>query len=108
MNRKQIALSVVMMVLLVIDADALYTYGYLGFFRAALATAPAVTSFADMVVALSLICIWISEDARERGFNAVPYLLITLVFGSPGALLYLISRFADRPEHVSMVANQAR
>jgi hypothetical protein len=108
MNRKQIALSVVMMVLLAIDADALYSYGYLGFFRAALATAPAITSFADMVVALGLICIWMSEDARERGFNAVPYLLITLAFGSPGALLYLIRRFADQGESASMVADLAR
>jgi hypothetical protein len=108
MNRKQIALSVVLMVLLAIDAAATYSYGYLGFFRAALATAPTITLFADMVVALTLICIWMGEDARERGFNALPYMLMTLALGSPGALLYLIRRFADQPEPVSMVANPAR
>lgn len=108
MNRKQIALSVVLVVLLAIDADAIYSYGLLGFFRSALATAPAITSFADMVVALTLVCIWMSEDARERGVSAVPYLLLTLALGSPGALLYLIRRFADQPEGSSMVADLAR
>jgi hypothetical protein len=108
MNRKQIALSVVLVVLLAIDADAVYSYGFLGFFQAALATGPAITSFADMVVALTLVCIWMSEDAHERGFSAVPYLLLTLAFGSPGPLLYLIRRFADQTASASMHAELAQ
>jgi hypothetical protein len=106
MNRKQIAISVILVILLALDADAVYAYGLLGFFRAALSNGAAIASFADMVVALSLICLWMAEDARERGFSALPYVLVTLALGSPGPLLYLIRRFADRTETATIPAGQ--
>ena len=106
MNRKQIAISVILVILLALDADAVYSYGYLGFFRAAFINGAAIASFVDMVVALGLICIWMSEDARERGFSAVPYMLVTLALGSPGPLLYLIRRFADRAERATILAGE--
>ena len=39
-----------------------------------------------------LACIWMSYDARERGLPAWPFILITLVAGSFGPLLYLLVR----------------
>ena len=108
MNRKQIALSVVLVVLLALDAEAIYSVGYLGFFRSAFANSASIATFVDMVAALSLVCIWMSADASERNINALPYLLVTFALGSPGALLYLIRRFADQPETASMHAELAR
>jgi hypothetical protein len=98
MNRKQIALSLIMVVVLAVDAEAIYSHGLVGFIRTALATGPAIASFVDMAVALGLVCIWMAQDARERGVSALPYLLVTFALGSVGPLLYLISRFADQPE----------
>ena len=106
MNRKQIALSVVLILLLALDAEAIYTFGYLGFFRNALANSAAVVSFVDTVVALGLVCIWMSADSRERGINALPYLLVAMALGSPGPLLYLIRRFADASEVATGFAEQ--
>jgi len=106
MNRKQIVLSVILVVFLALDADAVYSYGYLGFFRTVLATGAGIATFADLVVALGLICIWMSEGARERGINALPYLLITFALGSPGPLLYLIRRFSDQPQPAAIFAEQ--
>ena len=98
MNRKQILIALTLIAFLAIDAEAIYAYGYLGFFRTMLATGAGVAALVDLVVALGLICLWMSEDARSRGINALPYVLLTLALGSAGPLAYLIRRFADAPE----------
>ena len=53
-------------------------------------------AFADLVIALSLIIGWMWQDARKRGVSAIPYVLLTLGFGSVGPLLYLLRRDATR------------
>lgn len=95
MNRKQILLSIVLVALVALDAYAIYLYGYIGFFRMAMLNFAGVTSIVDMVIALMLILMWIGNDAEQRGISALPYILLTLVLGSVGPLLYLIRRFAD-------------
>ena len=45
-----------------------------------------------IAIALSLIIAWMWQDARERGVSAMPYVLLTLGFGSVGPLLYLLLR----------------
>ncbi len=98
MNRKQLALSAALIVLLAVDAYAVYLYGYIGFFRMVLANFAGFAAFVDLTIALVLILIWMSDDARERKVSALPYLVLTLALGSVGPLLYLIRRFADRAE----------
>ena len=48
--------------------------------------------FADFVVLAVLVCGWMIRDARERRLVAWPFVLITLVAGSFGPLLYLVMR----------------
>ena len=103
MNRKQIAVTAVLIAFLAQEAYALYVYGYLGFFETLLGSIAGASTFLDLVVALGLVCVWMTNDAREHNVSPIPYLLITLALGSAGPLLYLIRRFADRPVESPML-----
>jgi hypothetical protein len=103
MNRKQLALSAALIVLLAMDAYSVYLYGYIGFFRMVVANFAGVTAFVDLLIALVLIIVWMGEDARQRNVSAIPYLVLTIALGSIGPLLYLIRRFSDRTEPASAV-----
>ncbi|GEM_PF-683119 len=49
----------------------------------------------DLFIALSMVMSWVYVDAKERGVNPWPYLILTLGTGSVGTLLYLLVR--ERP-----------
>ena len=107
MNRKQIAIVAVLIAFLSQDAYVIYLYGYVGFFRMLLANPAGVAAAVDMTIALVLIAIWMSEDAQQRKISALPYLLVTVALGSAGPLLYLVRRFADRPDENPVLAARA-
>ena len=50
----------------------------------------------DLTLALSLVMVWMGRDANQRNATVVPYLLLTIAFGSIGPLLYLIVREGER------------
>jgi hypothetical protein len=95
MNKKQIALAVVLFDFAALTAYAVAEYGIGGLFELALANAVTVMLFADLAIALSLVIAWMWQDARQRGVSPIPYLVLTLMFGSVGPLLYLIRRLGD-------------
>jgi len=90
MNIKQIALGIVLAAFSLLTAYALLEYGYVGFFREVISNLASLTVMVDLVISLTIILVYLSNDASERGVSAVPYLLLTLAFGSVGPLLYLI------------------
>lgn len=49
----------------------------------------------DLVLALSMVCVWIWNDARSRGASAIPWILATCCLGSIGPLVYLLLRPDD-------------
>ncbi len=97
MNKKQIALSLVLADFVALTAYAVYHYSYMGFFEVIFANAVSLQIFVDLVVALAFVMVWMWRDARQRGIAAAPYILLTLGLGSIGPLLYLIRIAGDEP-----------
>jgi Terpene cyclase DEP1 len=75
-----------------LSAIALWQHGWWGIIEPHFQTFGAAQVFADLVIALSLFLVWMWRDARANGRNPWPWLLLTLVSGSIGALLYLLLR----------------
>jgi hypothetical protein len=71
---------------------ALMDVGYFGILKPHFLSWGAGQVFADLVIALTLACIWMVKDAREQGISAWPFVAITLLMGSFGPLAYLVMR----------------
>ena len=108
MNGKQLGLSLVLAGFAGLTVWACEAYGLLGVIQLATANLATQTLFADLVIALSLVSIWMWQDARDRGVTVLPYLVLTLVAGSVGPLLYLIRREASAAGRMVHAAGVAR
>jgi uncharacterized protein DUF2834 len=98
MKGRQIALSVVLVAFVGLEAYAVHEHGYVGVFTAVLANSATTVAFVDLCIALGLVALWMGLDARQRGISVVPYLVVTLALGSVGPLLYLIRRERTAPD----------
>ena len=107
MNRKQIVLGLVLVDFAALTACAVWQHGFVGVFQLALSNWATGLVFVDLVIALSLVLIWMMGDSRERGLAFLPYALLTLAFGSVGPLLYLIRR-EGRSAPVARLARAAQ
>ena len=87
-----IGLSIPLIDFLGLTAYAVSQYGYLGFFDAVMANSATTTAVVDLLIALSLVVVWMWRDARERGVSPLFYLILTVTLGSVGPLLYLVQR----------------
>lgn len=94
MTTRQIVLSLVLLAFGAQTAFVFYQEGF-GWIPDLFATPLSIAIFSDLVIALSLICFWMVADARERGTSAWGYLVLTVLTGSIGPLLYLIRREAQ-------------
>ena len=75
----------------------MWKVGYLGIWEAGFASAGSLQILCDLVISLSLVMVWLVQDARSRGMNPWPWLVATLAAGSLAPLLYLIVR--ERQPH---------
>ena len=88
-------LTVLMIVILafgVLTGLALADVGYLGIIEPHFQSWGGAQVLADLVIVASLACVWMVADARTSGVPAWPFVVITLVAGSFGPLLYLVAR----------------
>jgi uncharacterized protein DUF2834 len=92
MNKKQIALAVVLADFTAIVGYALFQYGYVGIFAQMFANAATVAAATDLTIALAMVAVWMWQDARRHDISPIPYLVLTAALGSAGPLLYLIRR----------------
>lgn len=77
-----------------LTAAALWQHGYLGILLPHFRSLAAGQVLADLVIALLLVLVWLWRDARGSGRNPWPWVAATLIFGSFGPLLYLLTRRA--------------
>lgn len=92
MSTRLVVLLIVLAAFGVLTALALLDVGFLGILKPHFRSWGGAQVFVDLVIACVLACIWMIGDARERGVSAWPFVLITLVAGSFGPLLYLVLR----------------
>jgi hypothetical protein len=71
---------------------AVWNEGVIGIFSSITRSYGSMQIFADLVIALVLVMIWMWRDAMKTGRNVWPWFALTLVAGSFGPLLYLLSR----------------
>jgi len=98
MTKRQWLLGFVLFDFSVLNAAVLYQYGYSGFVALATANLATIAILVDLTIALSLVVVWMWNDARDRGISPLPYLAVTMVLGSIGPLIYLIRTGASSGE----------
>jgi len=69
---------------------AIAQVGYIGIFDYHRHSPAGWQVFADLVVALLLVMSWMIADAKKSGRNPLPWIVLTLLLGSIGPLLYLM------------------
>jgi Terpene cyclase DEP1 len=87
---------------------ALWQHGYWGILRPHFQSTGAGQVFADLVIALSLVMMWLVRDARASGRSAWPWIAVTLVAGSFGPLLYLLTRTSPLERRTAAVRDATR
>lgn len=92
MSGRKIGLGITLIGFLALCEVAVAQHGFRGFFELTTANWATRALFADLLISLALILSWMFRDARERGIGVAPYLVVTLVLGSAGPLLYLLRR----------------
>ena len=95
MNWKKAALGLVFLEFAAMTAWVLTQYSYLAFFELIGANSATLLLSFDLVICLTLICIWMIRDARAQGRKALPYVIVAAAFGAAGPLLYLLFGRAD-------------
>ena len=92
MSSRLLLLLVVVAAFGVLTALALLDVGYFGILAPHFKSWGEGQVLADLVILAVLSCIWMLNDAPQRGLAAWPFIAITLVAGSFGPLLYLAVR----------------
>lgn len=85
-------LAIVLTLFGVLSAVALSQHGYWGILEPHFQSSGAAQVFADLVIALSIVMVWMWRDARATGRNPWPWIVVTLALGSFGPLVYLLTR----------------
>lgn len=79
-----------------LTALAVAQHGATGILTYQLANTAGLQVLADLAIALGLFLVWMWQDAKAKGINQWPWLVITLLIGSFGPLLYLLYRQTRR------------
>ena len=77
-----------------LTAAALWYHGFWGIIAPHFQSFGAGQVFSDLVIALTLVMVWMWQDAKRLGRNPWPWIVATLAAGSFGPLVYLLTRDA--------------
>jgi len=89
---QKIILSLVLFGFSILTGFALYYHGYWGIIEPHFKSFGAAQVFVDLVIALSIIMVWIWKDAKKSGKNPYFWLILTLLTGSIGPIVYLLTK----------------
>ncbi len=92
---KKIVLIVTIALFGGLTVAALMQHGFWGIIEPHFKTFGAGQVFADLVISLSMILIWMWRDAKTAGRRFWPWFALTLVLGAFGPLFYLLMERAE-------------
>jgi len=104
MNWKRLLAALVLADFTALSAYAVFEHGYVGFFDLLFANTATITVFVDLCIALTMVMVWMWNDAKRRGVTPLPFVLLTLALGSVGPLLYLVTTLKGEAEAPLAVA----
>ena len=90
MNRILLILTLVLFGAL--TAGALWVDGVFGIFASIFNSYGSMQIYVDLVIALTLVAIWIYRDANKAGRNPWPWIIATFIVGAFSPLIYLLIR----------------
>ncbi len=99
---QRILISITLILFGALTAAALWYHGYWGIIAPHFQSFGAAQVFVDLVIALVLVMIWMWRDAKATDRNPWPWMVATLVLGSFGPLIYLLTR-QSVPENVEKI-----
>lgn len=79
----------------ILTGGALWQHGYWGILAPHFQSLGAAQVLTDLVIAMTLVLVWLWRDARRLGRNPWPWVIATLALGSFGPLVYLLTRRSD-------------
>ena len=88
----RILLVVTLVLFGALTSVAVWHPGYRGAFETMFQSWAGVQVLVDLAITLVLVLVWMWRDAQVLKRSVWPYVLITLVAGSFGPLLYLLTR----------------
>lgn len=100
MTTRGLGLLAVIIAFGALSAKALADHGFWGMLAPHFQTWGAGQVLADLVILALLSCVWMVSDARTRGLNPWPFVVLTLAAGSFGPLFYLLRREWQAPATV--------
>ncbi len=87
--------TILIIVLAAFGAQGIYVMnqvGYLGIWINNLNHPAGQQVLADLIISLTLVMVWMWRDAKAAGRNVWPWIIFTLIAGSFGPLIYLLTR----------------
>lgn len=90
MSKSQILALCILVPFSALSVYAVMQVGYFGIFEYHIHSPAGWQVFTDLVIALVLVLSWLIHHARTNGRNPVPWVVLTLLLGSFGPLLYLL------------------
>jgi hypothetical protein len=96
MSMRLFVLLVVIAVFGALSTVAVREVGYFGLVEPHFQSWGASQILVDLVILGVLACIWMVADARARALNPWPFVVLTVIGGSFGPLVYLVFREVNR------------
>jgi len=90
--QRTLLLTVTLILFGILSTAALWQHGYWGIIMPLFQSLAGAQVLVDLIIALTLVMIWMWQDAKVHNRSPWPWIILTLAAGSFGPLLYLLTR----------------